>query len=149
MTLFDTITDEIKKAMLAKNKVRLDALRGVKKEFIEAKTAKGAAEEFTDDKAIAILHKMVKQRKESAEIYKEQNRSDLAETEIEQMQVIQEFLPKQLSEKEIEVEIMRIITDTGASTMKDMGRVMGIATKELAGKADGGTISAIVKKRLF
>ena len=148
MTLFDTITDEIKKAMLAKNRVRLDALRGVKKEFIEAKTAKGADEEFTDDRAIVILQKMVKQRKESAEIYNEQGRADLAETEIEQMQVIQEFLPKQLSKKEMEVEIMRIITDTNATTMKDMGRVMGIATKKLSGKADGGTISAIVKQKL-
>ncbi len=148
MTLFDTITDEIKKAMLAKNRVRLDALRGVKKEFIEAKTAKGADEEFTDDRAIVILQKMVKQRKESAEIYNEQGRADLAETEIEQMQVIQEFLPKQLTKKEIEVEIMRIITDTNATTMKDMGRVMGIATKKLSGKADGGTISAIVKQKL-
>ncbi|MDD4776951.1 MAG: GatB/YqeY domain-containing protein [Fermentimonas sp.] len=148
MTLFDTITDEIKKAMLAKDRVRLDALRGVKKEFIEAKTAKGASEEFTDDRAIAILHKMVKQRKESAEIYKEQGRADLAETEIEQMQVIQEFLPKQLTQQEIEVEVMRIITDTGASTMKDMGKVMAIATKELGGKADGSTISAIVRQKL-
>ena len=148
MTLFDTITDEIKKAMLAKNRVRLDALRGVKKEFIEAKTAKGADEEFTDDRAIVILQKMAKQRKESAEIYNEQGRADLAETEIEQMQVIQEFLPKQLTKKEIEVEIMRIITDTNATTMKDMGRVMGIATKKLSGKADGGTISAIVKQKL-
>jgi uncharacterized protein YqeY len=148
MTLFDTITEEIKKAMLAKDKVRLDALRGVKKEFLEAKTAKGTADELADDKAIAILQKMVKQRKESAEIYKEQGREDLAETEIEQMKVIQEYLPKQLSKEEIEAEVMRIIADTGASTMKDMGRVMGIATKELGGKADGGTISAIVRQKL-
>jgi uncharacterized protein YqeY len=148
MTLFDTITEEIKKAMLAKDKVRLDALRGVKKEFLEAKTAKSAADELADDKAIAILQKMVKQRKESAEIYKEQGREDLAETEIEQMKVIQEYLPKQLSKEEIEAEVMRIIADTGASTMKDMGRVMGIATKELGGKADGGTISAIVRQKL-
>lgn len=148
MSLFNIITDEIKKAMIAKDRVRLDALRGVKKEFIEAKTAKSTTEEFTDEKAITILHKMVKQRKESAEIFKDHDRADLAETEIEQMKVIQEFLPRQLSAKEIEVEVMRIITDTGASTMKDMGRVMGIATKELAGKADGGTISAIVRQRL-
>lgn len=148
MTLFDIITDEIKKAMLAKNRIRLDALRGVKKEFIEAKTAKGASEEFTDDRALAILHKMVKQRKESAEIYKEQGREDLAQTEIEQMQVIQEFLPKQLSKEEIEVVVMKIITDTGASTMKDMGKVMAIATKELGGKADGSVISAVVKQKL-
>ena len=148
MTLFDIITEEIKKAMLAKNKVRLDALRGVKKEFIEAKTAKGASDEFTDDKAISILQKMVKQRKESAEIYSQQNRSDLAEPEIEQMKVIQEFLPAQLSNDEIEAEVKKIIIETEASSMKDMGKVMAVATKELAGKAEGGAISGIVRKLL-
>lgn len=148
MTLFDTITEDIKKAMLAKDKVRLDALRGVKKEFLEAKTAKGASEEFTDEKAVAILLKMVKQRKESAEIYEKQNRPDLAETEVEQMKVIQEYLPKQLSAGEIETEVMRIITETGASSMKDMGKVMAIATKQLGGKAEGSAISAIVRQKL-
>lgn len=148
MTLFDTITEDIKKAMLAKDKVRLDALRGVKKEFLEAKTAKGASEEFTDEKAVAILQKMVKQRKESAEIYEKQNRPDLAETEVEQMKVIQEYLPKQLSAGEIETEVMRIITETGASSMKDMGKVMAIATKQLGGKAEGSAISAIVRQKL-
>ena len=148
MTLFDIITEEIKKAMLAKDRVRLDALRGVKKEFIEAKTAKGAGDEFTDDKAISILQKMVKQRKESAEIYSQQNRSDLAEPEIEQMKVIQEFLPAQLSTDEIEAIVKKVILETEASSMKDMGKVMAIATKELAGKAEGGVISGIVRKLL-
>ena len=148
MTLFDIITEEIKKAMLAKDRVRLDALRGVKKEFIEAKTAKGASDEFTDDKAISILQKMVKQRKESAEIYSQQNRSDLAEPEIEQMKVIQEFLPAQLSTDEIEAIVKKVILETEASSMKDMGNVMAIATNELAGKAEGGVISGIVRKLL-
>lgn len=148
MTLFDIITEEIKKAMLAKDRVRLDALRGVKKEFIEAKTAKGASDEFTDDKAVSILQKMVKQRKESADIYTQQNRADLAETENQQMKVIQEFLPAQLSANEIEAVVKKVITETEASSMKDMGKVMAIATKELAGKAEGGIISGIVRKLL-
>ena len=148
MTLFDIITEEIKKAMLAKDRVRLDALRGVKKEFIEAKTAKGAADEFTDDKATSILQKMVKQRKESAEIYSQQNRFDLAEIEIEQMKVIQEFLPAQLSIEEIEAIVKKVILETEASSMKDMGNVMAVANKELAGKAEGGVISGIVRKLL-
>lgn len=148
MTLFDIITEEIKKAMLAKDRVRLDALRSVKKEFIEAKTAKGASDEFTDDKAVSILQKMVKQRKESADIYTQQNRADLAETENQQMKVIQEFLPTQLSANEIEAVVKKVITETEASSMKDMGKVMAIATKELAGKAEGGIISGIVRKLL-
>ena len=137
MTLFDTISEDIKKAMLAKDRVRLDALRSVKKEFIEAKTAKGTGEEFAEEKAISILQKMVKQRKESAEIYSEQNREELAEAEIAQMKIIQEYLPAQLSNEEIEAAVKKIIVEAEASTMKDMGKVMAIATKELAGKADG------------
>ena len=148
MALFDIITEEIKKAMLSKDRVRLDALRGVKKEFIEAKTAKGASDEFTDDKAISILQKMVKQRKESAEIYSQQNRFDLAEIEIEQMKVIQEFLPAQLSIEEIEAIVKKVILETEASSMKNMGKVMAVANKELAGKAEGGVISGIVRKLL-
>ena len=148
MTLFDKITEDIKKAMLAKDKVRLDTLRGVKKEFIEAKTAKGAGDELTDDRAILILQKMVKQRKESAEIYTEQNRADLAEVETAQMKVLQEYLPAQLSEEEIEAVVKQIIIDSEASSMKDMGKVMAVATKELAGKAEGSKISQIVRKQL-
>lgn len=148
MTLFDTITDEIKKAMLSKDKVRLEALRGIKKELLEAKTAKGAAGDLSDEAATAILQKMVKQRKDSATIYTEQNRPDLAEAEIEQMKVIQEYLPSQLTPAELENEIKLIIAETGASSMKEMGKVMGLATKQLAGKAEGRAISEMVKKLL-
>jgi uncharacterized protein YqeY len=148
MALFDIITEEIKKAMLAKDKVRLEALRGVKKEFLEAKTAKGASDELTDKKATSILQKMVKQRKESGEIYLQQKREDLADIEFEQMRVIQEYLPTQLSAEEIEAVIKKIIVETGATSFKEMGKVMGIASKELAGKAEGGVISGIVRKLL-
>ena len=148
MNLFDTISDEIKKAMLAKDKVRLEALRGVKKEFLEAKTAKGASDELSDETATSILQKMVKQRKDSAEIYTSQNREDLAADELAQLRVIQEFLPAQLSAEELESAIKSIIAETGAESMKDMGKVMGTATKQLAGKAEGRAISEMVKKLL-
>lgn len=134
--------------MLAKDKVRLEALRGVKKEFLEAKTAKGASGEFSDEMATSILQKMVKQRKDSAEIYTTQGRADLAEDELAQLRVIQEFLPAQLSPEELESAITSIIIETGATSMKDMGKVMGAATKQLAGKAEGRAISEIVKKLL-
>lgn len=134
--------------MLAKDRVRLEALRGIKKEFLEAKTAKGAEDELSDEKATAILQKMVKQRKDSADIYTSQSRADLAETEIAQMRVIQEYLPAQLSQEELETAVKQIITDTGATSMKDMGKVMGVATKELAGKAEGRAVSEMVKKLL-
>lgn len=148
MNLFDTISEEIKKAMLAKDKVRLEALRGIKKEFLEAKTAKGANDELSDETAIAILQKMVKQRKDSAEIYTSQGRPDLAEGEIAQIKVIQDFLPSQLTAEELETAVKKIITEVGATSMKDMGKVMGMATKELAGKAEGRAISEMVKKLL-
>lgn len=148
MSLIDTITEEIKKAMLAREKVRLEALRGIKKELLEAKTAKGASDLLSDDTAMAILQKMVKQRKDSAEIYAAQNRPDLAEPEIEQMKVIQEYLPAQLSAEEIERAIREIIAECGATGMKEMGKVMGLATKRLAGKAEGRAISEMVKKLL-
>ena len=147
MNLFDTISEEIKKAMLAKDKVRLEALRGIKKEFLEAKTAKGANDELSDETAIAILQKMVKQRKDSAEIYTSQGRPDLAEGEIAQIKVIQDFLPSQLTAEELETAVKKIIAE-GAEGMKDMGKVMGMATKELAGKAEGRAISEMVKKLL-
>ena len=134
--------------MLAKDKVRLEALRGVKKEFLEAKTAKGASDELSDEVATTILQKMVKQRKDSAEIYTTQGRADLAEDEIAQLRVIQEFLPAQLSAEELESAIKSIIAETGAESMKDMGKVMGTATKQLAGKAEGRAISEMVKKLL-
>lgn len=148
MELIETITDEIKKAMLAKDKVRLEALRGIKKELLEAKTAKGAADELSEETAIAILQKMVKQRKDSAEIYTAQNRPDLAEVEIEQMNVIQEFLPAQLTPDELESAVKAMIAETGATSLKEMGKVMGLATKQLAGKAEGRAISEMVKKLL-
>lgn len=148
MNLFDTISNEIKKAMLAKDKVRLEALRGVKKEFLEAKTAKGASDELSDEVATTILQKMVKQRKDSAEIYTTQGRADLAGDELAQLKVIQEFLPAQLSAEELESAIKSIIAETGAESMKDMGKVMGTATKQLAGKAEGRAVSEMVKKLL-
>ncbi|NMB49639.1 MAG: GatB/YqeY domain-containing protein [Bacteroidales bacterium] len=148
MNLFDTISEEIKKAMLAQDKVRLEALRGIKKEFLEARAAKGAHNELSDEAAMAILQKMAKQRRDSADIYLSQNRSDLAETELAQLNIIQEFLPEQMTSEELEVVLKKIIADVGATSMKDMGKVMGIATKQLAGKADGRLISEVVKKLL-
>lgn len=148
MSLIDTITDEIKKAMLAKDKVRLEALRAIKKELLEAKTAKGAGDELTEAVTTALLQKMVKQRRDSAEIYTAQKREDLAGPEIAQMEVIREFLPAQLSPIELEAAIKRIIEETGASSLKEMGKVMGIASKQLAGKAEGKDISETVKRLL-
>jgi uncharacterized protein YqeY len=148
MALLALITEEIKKAMLAKERVRLDALRGIKKELLEAKTAKGAGDELAEETTVAILQKMVKQRKESAEIYTTQHRPDLAEPELEQAKVIQEFLPPQLTAEQLEAAVRRIIDQQGASTMKEMGMVMSLATKELAGKAEGRAISAMVKRLL-
>ncbi len=148
MDLFEKVSEDIKDAMRAKDKVRLEALRGIKKEFLEAKTAKGGNGELPDDAAIKILQKMVKQRKDSAEIYKTQNRPDLAEPELGEAAVIEEYLPKQLSESELEAKIAEIIGKTGASSPADMGKVMGVATKELAGLAAGKAISETVKKLL-
>ncbi len=148
MALIEVISEEIKKAMLARDKVRLEALRGIKKELLEAKTARGAADELTDEAAVAILQKMVKQRKESAEIYTAQNRPDLADTEMEQMKVIQQFLPAQLSAEELTAIIKEIIAETGASSVKEMGRVMGIATKRVAGRAEGRAVSEKVRELL-
>ena len=148
MGLFETVSEEIKQAMLAKDRIRLDALRGVKKEFLEAKTAKGANDELSEDTAIAILQKMVKQRKDSAEIYISQNRADLAEKELAEVDIIQSFLPEQLSPEALEAAIKEIIAQTGATSMKEMGKVMGIASKQLAGKTEGRLISEMVKKLL-
>ena len=148
MNLFDTISSEIKNAMLAKDKVKLEALRGIKKEFLEAKTAKGSDGELNDETAIKILTKMAKQRKESADIYKQQNRPDLAEEELAQLAVIEQYLPAQLSEEELTAELKKIIEETGASSPKEMGKVMGVASKKFAGKADGKLISELVKKLL-
>ena len=145
MNLFDQVSNDIKSAMLAKDKVRLEALRGIKKEFLEAKTAKGADGELTDDMAMKILAKMVKQRKESAQIYTEQNRPDLAEPELAEAAVIETYLPKQMNEEELTEALKAIIAQVGATTPQEMGKVMGVATKQLAGRADGRAISAKVK----
>ena len=148
MDFFETINSAIKSAMLAKDKVRLQALRGIKKEFIEAKTAPGANGELSDDAAMKILVKMAKQRSESAEIYRSQNRPDLAETEEAEMAVIKEYLPQPLSAKELDAALSEIIAKVGASSAADMGKVMGVATKQLAGRADGKAISAAVRRLL-
>ena len=148
MNLFDQVSNDIKSAMLAKDKVRLEALRGIKKEFLEAKTAKGADGELTDDMAMKILAKMVKQRKESAQIYTEQNRPDLAEPELAEAAVIETYLPKQMNEEELTEALKAIIAQVGATTPHEMGKVMGVATKQLAGRADGRAISAKVKELL-
>ncbi len=148
MNLFDRISADIKSAMLAKDKVRLETLRGVKKEFLEAKTAPGSDGELSDDNALKILVKMVKQRKESAQIYNEQNRPELAQDELAQAAVIEEYLPKQLSDAELTEALKAIIAQVGATSAKEMGKVMGVASKQLAGKAEGRAISAKVKELL-
>lgn len=134
--------------MLAKDKVRLETLRGIKKEFLEAKTAKGADGELSDDTAIRIMTKMAKQRRETAEIYSSQNRPELAQNELAEAAVIEEYLPRQLSEEELVAELKKIIEQTGATSAKEMGKVMGVASKALAGRADGKAISAKVKELL-
>ena len=148
MALFDTISKDIQTAMLAKDKIRLEALRGAKKEFLEAKTAKGADGDLSDDTAIKILQKMVKQRKDTAVIYSEQNRPELAEKELAEVEVLECYLPKQLSSEELETIIKEIISKVGATSIKDMGKVMGAATQALAGKAEGRLISEKVKQLL-
>ena len=148
MDLFDRISNDIKGAMLAKEKVRLETLRGIKKEFLEAKTAKGADGTLTDDQATKIMAKMVKQRKETAQIYAEQNRPELAENELAEAAVIEEYLPKQLSDEELTARLKEIIAQTGATSAKEMGKVMGVASKALAGQADGKVISAKVSELL-
>ena len=148
MNLFDQISNDIKNAMLAKDKLRLETLRGIKKEFLEAKTAKGSDGELSDDIAMKILVKMVKQRKDSAQIYIEQNRPELAESELGEAKVIEEYLPKQMTEAELEAELKNIIAEVGATSAKDMGKVMGVASIILAGRAEGKAISAKVKELL-
>lgn len=148
MTLFDQISEDIKKAMLAKDKVALDALRGVKKEFLEAKTAKGGDGELHDDQALKIIQKLVKQRKESAEMFIGAGRQELADEEMAQMAILEKYLPAMLSEAELTEVLKSIIAQVGAATPQDMGKVMGTATKQLAGKADGKMINQIVRQLL-
>ena len=148
MTIFDQVSEDIKKAMLAKDKVALDALRGVKKEFLEAKTAPGSNGELPDERALQILQKLVKQRKESADMYRSANRPELAEEEMAQCRVIEGYLPAMMSEEELNKALEAIIAEVGAEGPKDMGKVMGVATKRLAGKTEGRAISAAVKTLL-
>lgn len=142
------INQEIKAAMLSKDAARLRGLRAIKAALLVSKTEKGASESITEDAEIKVLQKLAKQRKESAEIYKTQNREDLYTIEMEELEVIEGFLPKQLSRQEVEVQIKAIIESSGASSVKEMGKVMGLANKQLAGKADGKMISEIVKQLL-
>lgn len=148
MDYFELINEDIKKAMLAREKTKLEALRSIKKEFLEAKTAKGSDGNLSEEQAIRIMQKLVKQRKESAAIYQENQREELANNELAEAEVIEVYLPKALSIAELEPIIKEIITRVGASNMKDMGKVMGVASKELAGKADGRQINEIVRKML-
>jgi uncharacterized protein YqeY len=148
MTLFDQISQDIVAAMKAKDKGRLMALRNVKKLFIEAKTAPGANDELTDEAAMKILAKLSKQGRDTAELYVSQNRPDLAEEEMIQVHVVEEYLPKPLTEDELKAALTEIIAEVGATSAKEMGKVMGVASKRLAGKADGKAISAMVKTLL-
>ena len=146
--LFDQVSNDIQKAMLAHDHVRTETLRGIKKEFLEAKTAKGAEGELTDSHAIEILQKMKKQRLDAAQIYRDNGRPELAEGEEAEAKILEEYLPKQMEEGELTEYIRTLIEKLGVTDMKGMGRIMGTATKELAGKAQGGDISRIVKQLL-
>lgn len=148
MTLFDQISEDIKSAMKARDKVRLETLRNIKKVFLEAKTAPGANDTLEDDAALKIIAKLAKQGKETAVTYTQAGRQDLADAELAQVAVLESYLPKQLTEEEITAIVKTIITETGATSMKEMGKVMGIANKQMAGKADGRVISGIVKALL-
>lgn len=148
MDLFEKVSEDIKNAMKAKDKVALETLRNVKKFFLEAKTAPGANDTLSDADALKIMQKLVKQGKDSAAIYVEQGRQDLADAELAQVKVIENYLPKQMSAEELESELKAIIAQVGASGPKDMGKVMGAATKALAGRAEGRMISDTVKRLL-
>ena len=147
--MVSTIIDqEIKKAMLAKDQAKLRGLRAIKAALLLAKTEKGSAEEITEEAEMKILQRLIKQRKESSDIYKQQGRADLAVIEDEEIEVISHFMPKQLSREEVEALIANLIKEAGASSVKDMGKVIGLANKELAGKADGKMIAEVVKSQL-
>lgn len=148
MSLQDKVMAEMKAAMKAKDSAKLEALRAVKGAILMANTESASKEGLSVNEENKLLQKLVKQRKDSAQIYKEQGREDLAEPELQQAAVIEQFLPEQMSEEEIEVEVDKIIAETGASGMQDMGKVMGMASGKLAGRADGKTISGIVRKKL-
>jgi uncharacterized protein YqeY len=148
MELFDKVSEDIKNAMKAKDKVALETLRNVKKFFIEAKTAPGANDTLADSEAVKIIQKLVKQGKDAAEIYIGQGRQDLADAELAQVAVMEKYLPKQMTPEELEAALKQIIAEVGAEGPKDMGKVMGVASKKLAGLAEGRTISAKVKELL-
>lgn len=148
MDLFERVSEDIKNAMKAKDKVALETLRNVKKVFLEAKTAPGANDTLADADALKLLQKLVKQGKDSAAIYVGQGRQDLADAELAQVAVLEKYLPKQISAEELEAELKKIIAEVGATTAKDMGKVMGVASKALAGKAEGRAISEAVKRLL-
>ena len=148
MDLFEKVSEDIKNAMKAKDKVALETLRNVKKCFLEAKTAPGANDTLTDADALKIMQKLVKQGKDSAGVYAGQGRQDLADAELAQVAVIERYLPKQMSAEELENVLKEIIAEVGAAGLKDMGKVMGVASKRLAGKAEGRAISEAVKRLL-
>jgi uncharacterized protein len=148
MTLFEQINNDLKEAMKARDKDRLNALRNIKKVMIEARAAKGAGSELTDDESVRIISKLAKQGNDSAAIYKEQGRDDLYMEELGQVKVFESYLPLRLNDEQLTDAIRDIIKKTGASSMKDMGKVMGVASKELAGKAEGREIADKVKKLL-
>ena len=148
MSLFNQISNDIKEAMKARDKVRLDTLRNIKKVFLEAKTAPGANDVLEDADALKMLQKLAKQGREAAATFVQQGRQDLADEELAQVNVIDSYLPQPLTEAEIEAAVKEIIAQTRASSIKEMGRVMGLASKQMAGRADGGAISAVVKRLL-
>ncbi|CAN5291234.1 GatB/YqeY domain-containing protein [soil metagenome] len=148
MSLQERVMTEMKAAMRAKDTVKLEALRAIKSELLLVQTSSATKEGLTDEEEMKILQKLVKQRRDSAAIYKEQGREDLAQPEVDQAAVISMFLPEQMTDEEIEAKVDDIISRTGAEGMKDMGKVMGLASSELTGKADGKTISIIVKRKL-
>jgi uncharacterized protein YqeY len=148
MNLEQSIMDQMKEAMKARNEAQLRSLRAIKAEIIKAKTEPGAGGEISAEKEVAMLQKMVKQRRDALQIYEQQKREDLSQKEKEEIAVIEKFLPAQLSEEELKNEIRELISQAGASSPADMGRVMGLATKQLAGRADGKAISATVKELL-
>ena len=148
MSIFEQINDDIRAAMLARDKERLEAVRNIKKVLLEAKTAKSGAADLSDEDAIRAISKLAKQGRDSAEIYFQQKRADLADFELAQVKVYDGYLPKQMSEEELTSAVQAIIAASGATSMKEMGKVMGIATKELAGKVDGKLISECVKRLL-
>jgi hypothetical protein len=148
MSLFDQINNDMKEAMKARDKVKLEALRNIKKVMLEARAAKGAGSELSEEESLKIISKLAKQGADSAEIYKQQKREDLAEQEMAQVKVFENYLPPKMSDEELTAAVKVIIEKTGASSMKDMGKVMGLASKELAGKADGKEIAEKVKSLL-